>query len=270
MSKQIATSSDFKVLLAPRALANRSRMSPLTNAKGWKGFLSTLSASNVQYGDVSSAISSSRSFTSLINLTWTAGRSMSHRKTKIATAGPSLKTDTSYANGIQATGLPQVQNKLCKSCLPTTLFASFSYSLTSSQCKRTELTMTSKESNLNAGLNRHVWKEGENWTPTDFCATVSSTPQRERTFRFPYLGCNQLCIITWEWYERFSNMTDCQMGSDFGKILNRPKEMNAVCTKVLLQFFPPVCPFALSIFSQVTPSHVLHSLPYIIRHVLHF
>jgi len=44
-----------------------------------------------------------------------------------------------------------------------------------------------------------------------------------------------------------------------GKLLNRPKEMNAVSTKVLLQFFPPVCPFALSIFSQVTCRHVLHS-----------
>jgi hypothetical protein len=64
-------------------------------------------------------------------------------------------------NGMQATGLPQVQNKIGKSCLLTTLFASFSSSLTSSQCKRTELTMTSKASNLNAGLNRLVWKEGE-------------------------------------------------------------------------------------------------------------
>jgi hypothetical protein len=42
------------------------------------------------------------------------------------------------------------------------------------------------------------------------------------------------------------------------KILNRPKEMNAVSTKVLLRFFPSVCPFAPSIFSQVTHRHVLH------------
>jgi hypothetical protein len=124
--------------------------------------------------------------------------------------------------------------------------------------QRTELTMTSKAWNLNAGLKRLVWKEGENSTPTDFCATVSSTPQRERRSRFHYLGCNQLCMTSCEWYERFSHMTDCQMGSDFGKILNRPKEMNAVCTKVLLKCFPPVCPFVPSIFSPVTPRHVLH------------
>jgi hypothetical protein len=43
------------------------------------------------------------------------------------------------------------------------------------------------------------------------------------------------------------------------KTLNRAKEMNAVSTKVLLLFFHPVCPFAPSIFSQVTPRHVLHS-----------
>jgi hypothetical protein len=48
-------------------------------------------------------------------------------------------------------------------------------------------------------------------------------------------------------------MTACQMGTDFGKTLNRPKEMNEVCTKVLLQFFPPVCPFApIRIFSSDT------------------
>jgi len=34
-----------------------------------------------------------------------------------------------------------------------------------------------------------------------------------------------------------------------GKILNRPKEMNAVSTKVLLRFSPPVCPFAPFIFT---------------------
>jgi hypothetical protein len=33
------------------------------------------------------------------------------------------------------------------------------------------------------------------------------------------------------------------------KILNRPKEMNAVNTKVLLLFFPSVCPFARFIFT---------------------
>jgi hypothetical protein len=43
------------------------------------------------------------------------------------------------------------------------------------------------------------------------------------------------------------------------KTLTRPKEMNAVSTKVLLRFFPPVCTFAASIFSQVIPRHVLHS-----------
>ncbi len=52
------------------------------------------------------------------------------------------------------------------------------------------------------------------------------------------------------------------------KILNRPKEMNAVSTKVVLLIFPPVCPFAQSISSQVTPRHVLHSQPHIIWHVL--
>jgi hypothetical protein len=45
------------------------------------------------------------------------------------------------------------------------------------------------------------------------------------------------------------------------KTLNRPKEMKAVRTKVLLLYFPPVCPFAPPIFSQVTS--------YKIRHVLH-
>jgi hypothetical protein len=33
------------------------------------------------------------------------------------------------------------------------------------------------------------------------------------------------------------------------KTLNRPKEMNAVSTKVLLRFFPPVCSFARFIFT---------------------
>jgi hypothetical protein len=41
--------------------------------------------------------------------------------------------------------------------------------------------------------------------------------------------------------------------------INSPKEMNAVSTKGPLLFFPPVCPFAPSMFSQVTPRHVLHS-----------
>jgi hypothetical protein len=39
-------------------------------------------------------------------------------------------------------------------------------------------------------------------------------------------------------------------------MLSQPKEMNAVSTKVLLRFFPTVCPFAPSIFSQVTPRHL--------------
>jgi hypothetical protein len=38
-------------------------------------------------------------------------------------------------------------------------------------------------------------------------------------------------------------------------MINVPKEMNAVSTKVMLRFFPPVCPFAPSIFSQVTPRY---------------
>jgi hypothetical protein len=42
------------------------------------------------------------------------------------------------------------------------------------------------------------------------------------------------------------------MGSDFGKILNRPKEMNAVCIKVLLLFSRPICPISLYIFSSDT------------------
>jgi hypothetical protein len=42
-----------------------------------------------------------------------------------------------------------------------------------------------------------------------------------------------------------------------GKILNRPKQMNAVSTKVLLRFFPPVCPFAALYFHLVMPRHVL-------------
>jgi hypothetical protein len=39
---------------------------------------------------------------------------------------------------------------------------------------------------------------------------------------------------------------------------HRPKEMNVINMKVLLRFFLPICPFAPSIFSQVTPRHVLH------------
>jgi hypothetical protein len=96
--------------------------------------------------------------------------------------------------------------------------------------------MTSKALNLNAGLKRLVWEEGENLNSTDICATVSSTTRRERKSRFHFWGCNQSCMTTCEWYDRFSHMTDCQMGSDFGKILNRPKEMNAVCTKVLEKY----------------------------------
>jgi hypothetical protein len=44
--------------------------------------------------------------------------------------------------------------------------------------------------------------------------------------------------------------------------------MNAVSTKVVLLFSPPVCPFAPSIFSQLTPRHVVHSQPHLIWHVL--
>jgi hypothetical protein len=36
------------------------------------------------------------------------------------------------------------------------------------------------------------------------------------------------------------------------KTINRPKEMNAVSTIVVLQFFPPVCTFAPSLFSQLS------------------
>jgi hypothetical protein len=43
----------------------------------------------------------------------------------------------------------------------------------------------------------------------------------------------------------------CFYHGSSGKILNRPKELNAVSAKVLLRFFPSVCPFAPSIFSQV-------------------
>ncbi len=35
-----------------------------------------------------------------------------------------------------------------------------------------------------------------------------------------------------------------------GKMLNRPKKLNAVSTNVLLQFFSPVCPLPHSIFSN--------------------
>jgi hypothetical protein len=55
--------------------------------------------------------------------------------------------------------------------------------------------MTSKASNLNAGLNRLVWKEGENSTPTDFCATVSSTPRRERG-SIPLFGLQSIIYDT--------------------------------------------------------------------------
>ncbi len=58
------------------------------------------------------------------------------------------------------------------------------------------------------------------------------------------------------------NVENCKVNGShahFLKILHRPKEMNAVSTKVLLGLFPPVCPFAPSIFSQVTPRRVLHS-----------
>ncbi len=53
------------------------------------------------------------------------------------------------------------------------------------------------------------------------------------------------------------------------KILRTPKEMNAVSTRVVLLFFPQVCPFAPSIFSQVKPRNVLHSQAHLIWHVLH-
>jgi hypothetical protein len=39
-------------------------------------------------------------------------------------------------------------------------------------------------------------------------------------------------------------------------MLNWPKEMNAIPTKVVLQIFPRVCPFDPSIFPQLTPKHV--------------
>jgi hypothetical protein len=46
------------------------------------------------------------------------------------------------------------------------------------------------------------------------------------------------------------------------KILNKPKEMNAVSTKVLLRFFPPVCPFARFILTSSCLGmfwvHVMH------------
>jgi hypothetical protein len=48
------------------------------------------------------------------------------------------------------------------------------------------------------------------------------------------------------------------MGSKSGKILNRPEEMNAVSTEVLVRCFPPVCPFARIIFHLVMSIHVLN------------
>jgi hypothetical protein len=38
-------------------------------------------------------------------------------------------------------------------------------------------------------------------------------------------------------------------GGEGWKILNRPKEMSAVSTKILLRFFRPICPFARFIFT---------------------
>jgi len=119
--------------------------------------------------------------------------------------------------------------------------------------------MTSKASNVNAGLNRLVWKESENSTLPTFALLFLAPHSVKGGLDSIIWAAIQLCMTTGEWYERFSHMSDCQMGSDFRKILNRPKEMNAVCTKVLLQFFPLVCPLAPSIFSQVTPRHVLYS-----------
>jgi hypothetical protein len=117
---------------------------------------------------------------------------------------------------MHATRLPHVQNKLATLAYHTLcVLLFFTYIL---PMRRTELTMTSIASNLNAGLDRLVWKEGENSTPTDFCAPVSSTPQRERKSRFHYWGCNQLSMTTCEWYKCFSHITDCQMGSDFGPL----------------------------------------------------
>ncbi len=52
---------------------------------------------------------------------------------------------------------------------------------------------------------------------------------QSHTFRRTHLCMNLPYNIMWE-------------------TLNRPKKMNAVSTKALLPFFPPVCPFAPSIF----------------------
>jgi hypothetical protein len=62
--------------------------------------------------------------------------------------------------------------QLLPTCDTLCVLLFFTYILT---MQRTELTMTFKASNLDAGLNRLVWKEGENLTPTYFCATASST-----------------------------------------------------------------------------------------------
>ncbi len=104
-----------------------------------------------------------------------------------------------------------------------------------------------------------------------------------RTPRSHYSGRNQFSMTTRECVTH-----DCQMWSDFRYLhlwwrdatVNplwmiwmfftndwlsenikqaKENECSHYKRKVLLQFFPPVCLFSLSIFSQVTPSHVLHS-----------
>ena len=87
-----------------------------------------------------------------------------------------------------------------------------------------------------------------------FCyKTQKTTVQKQERplsfFQFPQLGCCGYCLslsVNSRYFLYYSGVSWCTF---VGKTLNRPKEMNAVSTKVLLRFFPPVCPVARFIFS---------------------
>jgi hypothetical protein len=117
---------------------------------------------------------------------------------------------------------------------------------------------------------RSCYSATSNWTLTDdntafMAAQIHYSP-------------SQILVRVWQrpckWFTPFlhheprSKQSGGKVADSRQKILNSPKEMNAVCTKVVLLLFPRVSPFAPSIFSEVTPRNVLHWQPHIIWHVL--
>jgi hypothetical protein len=87
--------------------------------------------------------------------------------------------------------------------------------------------------------------------------TVQKQERRVSFFQFPQLGCCGYCLslsVKSRYCLYYSGVSWCTF---VGKTLNRPKEMKAVSTKVLLRFFSSSLPICAVYFDLVMPRHLL-------------